>query len=431
MKRFMVLVSLASILLTLSACGAGEMGVVDGTAGEEQESPYLSLNAEEFAVCNREFDNLNLSQMTVTVPDVDELSQVRLFYNGGRTVAQDIVARFLEKVAEQYPGESIEESSIYCALSQSVTDEYGTSYETEWYPYSEVKDDLEEQNLTFMKYEDSDHFFLFYIYAMTEWFDLPLVYNAIGLTDYSSFGWRPYDGEEFQLVATYSGEDLESEDISYPLLDGDMSLKDYSTMVEEQMQAGFCELSAFLPSKLTSVEVYEMGDGVYGYYGYSTKYFDGVPLENEPWLFATSSSDARFSEDMTPEDGLFHLYYCADDDTFAFNHQGLAWVWTSDTFDDYEVVATYQEVLPLETALEQVSAYLSDGVVLSISSAQLLYATEQIAESEEVYYAGGDYEVNLFPVWEFTVENPAVNGYTELRFVVDAITGTVTLCGME
>lgn len=401
------------LFFLLSAC--------ENTLAEPSEAVMLcALNNPDLTTISDSFPNLNTSTMTISVPDVENLHQVRLSFNASRVDPNEIVERFFEKAKEHYGLSELDESAIYCAVAGP--DAYL------WYPYAKMKNNLNNAELKFMKYEDDSHFFLYYIHALAEWFDVPLLRRLVGLEKHTPFGWRPYDMEPYSLAGTYAQEDLLRDNISYPLLDGEMSLKQAFEIEKNTFVPGFCELPVFLDVEPERIEVYEIGGEQYGYYGYGRYLYQGVPLISVPGATILASDDARFNKKMTPEDGKYHILYTSRAHSFIMSQDGVCWAWVY-CYDQDETTETYSQVLSLNSALQQLSRMLSEYATMDISSAELLYASEQIYEDQGMYEQSQDYVVNLFPVWEFKVSNPGVNELSELTCYVDARTGSVTLYG--
>ena len=390
---------------------------------KRSSSPELTscfLNTPELTMTDDSFPNLDISNMSVSVPNTQELYQVQLSFNASRTNTNQIVERFFTKVKEHYGLSNLDESSIYYAVD--APEQYL------WYPLATLNDNLGDKRIEFMKYEDSSHFFLYYIHSLAEWFNVPLLQQLIGLKEYTPFGWRPYDLSS-SVVEIYDSEDLTREDISYPLLDGEMTLKEATKIWDETFLPGFCELPAFLDVEPERIEVYQVGDQKYGYYVYGKYLYQGVPLISVPGAIILASNDPCFNEDLAPKNGKFHDFYTSRAHAYILSKDGVCWAW-SYSYDQAEIVETYDQVLSLNAALYNLSQMLSEYASMSIDSAELLYASEQIYENEFAYSNGEDYTVSLFPVWEFKISDPGVNLFSELTCYVDAITGTVTLYGL-
>lgn len=382
--------------------------------------PFCYLNTPELIQSNDTFPNLDISDMTVSIPNTQELYQVQLSFDASRTKTDQIVERFFTKVKEHYDLPNLDESSIYYAVDSP--EQYL------WYPLTTLNDNLGNKRIEFMKYEDDSHFFLYYIHSLAEWFNVPLLQRLIGLKDYTPFGWRPYDLSS-SIVDKYDSEDLTREDISYPLLDGPMTLKEAAEISDKIFQPGFCELPAFLDVEPERIEVYQVDDKKYGYYVYGKYLYQGVPLISVPGAVILASNDPHYNEDLAPQDGKFYDFYTSRTHAYILSKEGVCWAW-SYCYDNAEIIETYDQVLSLNAALHCLSQMLSEYASMSIDSAELLYASEQVYENEVAYSNGEDYTVTLFPVWEFKINDPGVNSFSELTCYVDAITGTVTLYGL-
>ncbi len=373
------------------------------------------------------YQNLDLSKLTVEPLQAEEVYDLTCTYDFSRTDSKEIMERFQLKVKEHYGLTELDETAIYCGCW--IED----GRKTNWVPYADIKDTLDQNEIIFVKYEDAEHFFLFYVYAMAEWSNIPLLQKQIGLTDYNDLGWTPYDLHEsigsVDPVAVYQGADLDSTEISYPVVDGDMTLKEASDLIRKQLTPGFCELPDFLALRLTSLMVFPIGENTYGYWGDSTFYYKGITLLDAPGGGILASTDDRFSEDMTAKDGKYHSLYPSNAYTFVLSHDGLAWAWLSNTFDRYQVNNTYSEILSLEDALDQVSYTIADEFTPEILSAKLVYATEQIYENKDGERNGESYDVHLFPAWQMTVGEIGTNEYDQMTIYVDALTGAVTFYG--
>ena len=374
------------------------------------------------------YDNLDLSELQVEAPAAGKLYALTCFYEYSHTDPADIVERFCIKVKEHYGLSELDEGAIYCGIY------FDPSTGTKWYPYSEVKDDLEGQNIMFMKYEDEEHFFLYYVHSMAEWFDVPLLQKQIGLTDYSDFGWRPYDLYESvgmtQPAAVYRGKDLQSAKIAYPVMGGEMTLQEASAMIAERLTPGFCALPEFFTLKLDSIQVYPLGADLYGYWGESTFYYEGVPLSDVPGGDVLGTNDPRFTLGGETAEGEYHDIYQGSADAFILSRDGVAWAWLSNTFDGCRVEDTYGKAITLDSALRQVSDAIAGRFVPQILSAKLVYVTDRVYEDYDAYLNHEDYEVQLFPAWQLAVGDTGASEYQEMTIYVDAVTGTVTFYGL-
>ena len=381
-------------LVLLAACEQG---------GDAQRSDkYLSLEeiraeTETLPDFDTKYQNLDLSETSVYIPDVDAINNFSLFpvYPN----ADEREALLLE-AAQKFGREDADENNI---IYQSFTSEY--------FPYSEVKGDPDRDDYYFIKYQ-TDNLDLGiniggnYLYARrTEIAEIAEWENS----DY----WIEYG----KLKNTY---DLRKEipDISVTLQDGEQSLAE---IVENMMGTLPNGMPYYTNDDLKlrpfEANVYALGDGsgvdVSFYYEY-----EGVPLDHGRYMSNLETDEVSMRRGLYPEasaawnDSVDELYG-------AYIYKAVPSGESNDKF------------ISLGDFIAILSEKLTGNTRFNVESIELSYGLTGIYPDEFYSTEGamlGDYmpvELVAEPVWIGYIPQTGIADTPHIRVVVNAVTGDI------
>lgn len=194
--------------------------------------------------------------------------------------------------------------------------------------------------------------------------------------------------EHFESVGRYSPQSEKS----FPLLDGEMRICDAVEFFENYVNNAPIStgLQRNTRTSVYSVEVLRINDA-YGYYFTTVPQFQGVNYE--PIIYGSMSEynyDPTGGEAFMIRRGDVDYIHCLYGNKWTFNVKPCA------------------GIIPVETAVKNISEKLTDGVTFEVISVEFVYA-RQYCKDELGHINIDTYEANITPAWRITAGNPNDN----------------------
>ena len=264
-----------------------------------------------------------------------------------------------------------------------------------------------------LTYNDGTYTALLYCNTyMLEMADSKLWADLAGYEEFDEnykFTYRPMFIEDQTLVATYNLPEDSIDGISYTLMDGEMSVEDAVSYVEEEIKNYYYVGKSCIDFYVSEVDVYQLSSGEYYYYFYLSGSYDGIKMSDFVGF--------TFEEDQDIDFAVSYTYH----EAAMIYTDRISYIWGQHGYSDVETEEE-TEFVSLDDACNLVSRLVSSNASLSISEVSLVYDTHD--------FKGGDSRGDDFVsyiegrlVYEFIVSNPQILGYSAVRFCVDAVTG--------
>lgn len=389
------------------------------TADMQVNAKKLSLDEIRKQAKNLDihYENLDLSNTKVIIPDVDEVYDVTF------PLSTDSFERQIEKLEEnirKYKGLKKDVN-----LAKYMTIIYWDVKENETQSVSLDKADEQQKNAAqYLYYNDGEYAesFVFTNYML----ELGNYSVCTKLTDnHNDYSHAPGGDYGRGQGLLYKRYDLTKDDISgisYHLSDGDVTISDAVAYVEKHMKEDYHFVgSKHLDYHVLGVTVRKLKKNIYYYeFDIGTSY-KGLPLNSDDCHDMPKNPESG-NEALTPEP------FGTNSFVSMFQKDRLGYIWSCrQSFELANVNQTYQKLLPLEEACRLLSDYLSENKTYEISSVELIYQTEE--EFESVHKASDGYiqSVHASPAYHFSVAKTGIAQYQGcLYFDVDAVSGKVT-----
>lgn len=194
-----------------------------------------------------------------------------------------------------------------------------------------------------------------------------------------------YPGYYFENVGKYSPKSEKS----FKLLDGEMKICDAVNFFENYINniPISTGLQRNVRTSVYNVIVLKIGDDTYGFYFNTRPQFQGVNYE--PMVTGVMS---KYSYEPTGGDAF--MIRSGDVDIIN-GFFGNKW-----TFD----VSTCEKILPVETAIKNISDKLSDSVTFEVDTVEFVYV-QQFVKDELGHIDINKYEAHITPAWRITAGN--------------------------
>ncbi len=414
MKKFLTAVLLSAMILSLAGCESenvsqdnssddvsgevmgfkteyeDEIYIPDDFNATNHENPREDYSTEEVVKIIEENSDFKLSDnFTAHVPK--SLGHVSTFYTGippfpsGEDVLKDFHAFF----EYAYPNAEFDESYLKIDLKDMRTGEFVRNA-----ALSDCYDEIMSNTLQpFVFFYDQrtagegyERLYLFY--------QPP---TGVGSTQIRR---GVYDkvGEELGVISkstdeyfppktVFIGEYSPDSEESFPLLDGEISIKDASAVVTDFINNMPSIAQIYFDMCARSVSVYKMTDDLYYYEVYVSDIYDNIPF------------DIEFEVQMINCRCIDRLYNTNRSHTVIDEEQ-------------------FNEVLPFSEAVRIASGKMTDYVDFEITRAELVYKQKSAIGSLN----WGETQIPVFPAWKVELYNP--NDDITYDCFVNAIDGT-------
>lgn len=365
---------------------------------------------EEVKNLEDHYVNLNLSETVISIPDVDEISDV-LFPITYTLEEQE--EKFQKNIRKYANLDENMDLTPYMNMMYWDFDENDRLI----IPYNEATDEQWEQ-IQYLSYNDGKNsqllVFSNYMLEMGN-YELPISLTQ-ETRDYTkdAYGYRGRDLG--QLLETYCLPQDDISGVSYTLSDGEMTLQDAVDYVEKHVKEDYYFVgSEFLEYHVCKAEVRKLNDSLYYYQFNLRPSYEGVFLNNERGGITVEE------ENMVPIE-----VFGDDHKVSLFCSDQLGFVWSScHSYERVEEQECHTEFISLEDACTLLSNHISKKKDLGVSSIELIYQTEFRYESQEKKDRGEIESIYCHPVYQFFVGSPSVSGLFRCYFNVDAITGEI------
>lgn len=418
-KTFFTLCLFMCVTCICTGCsdGSPDSQLSKQTAGADQGQvtmkslPELRKEAQNL---NVEYENLNLSDTVITIPEVDEISS--LIFPVSIYSLEQQTEKF-EKNIRTYAGldENVDLTPYMNIMYWDLT-----ANDRLVIPYNEATPEQLEQ-IQYLSYNDgSNSELLIFSNYMLEMGNYELPTALSGDTgDYSgnAYGYRGiYLGTP---VETYHLPEDDISGVTWHLSDGDTSLADAVSYVEKHIGEDYYFVgSDLLDYHVFEAEVRQLNDSVYYYQFRIYPSYNGIPLNKDSGVEIDEASGENSSPDMAVFGDVHKVS--------MFQSDQLGFIWSScHSYESVEPQESYSELISLEDACTLLSRYISVEKEFSVGSIELIYQTELQYENEEKREWGYVQSIYCHPVYHFIISNPGISGYESIYFDVDALTGKI------
>ncbi len=425
-KRSIIRV-LTCLLAIITLTGCAKDSVNSDNETENTVSDSGSDSGNDIAVSENsddneetsEYVNLNFENTVYTLPELDEVVDLTYYmpYSGEEYEANE------EKILANMEVMSGSSDYSYMKYWTKFGEEDVQPPDDGYYllPYSVSAADIatEDKNLYYYQiYNDGEYSAMLYagsnMYEMGDskfWADLAgsLYFNI----DYQMV-YRPGFVSDMDFVAQYILPDDDIEGISYMLMDGEVMLEDAVESIESEMESYYFVRSDYIDFQVYKINVYQLSTGEYFYYCYLQGYIDDLPVSyDEGYVLA--------EDDETVELNLLGIR-----DHAAMIYSGkISYLWAQCGYEDAEVeTVSSDEMISLDEACEIVSENLADTNVFNVTTVSMEYyvgSTYSYENAPNGTYWIDSRKIRLY--YTFKINNPRVLGYTNVTFLVDAISG--------
>ena len=410
MKKTLFLIILSGFMILNSGC-AGEHLQQD-TAVYHMKT--LTEIAGESGHLNCTFDNLDFSDVTISVPDVDEISTV--VFPVSTDSLEEQTAKFEYDIRQM---ENLDEGADLTPYMNIMYWDYDLN-DRVVVPYEESTDEQLDM-IQYLSYNDgvcsalvvfSDFMLEIGNYSLP----LDLTGDNADYTD-NAYGYRAIDlgtpVETFHLPA----DDISN--VTYRLADGEMPLREAVSYTEQHIKKDYYFVgSDLLDYYVSEVQVRQLQENVYYYQFRIQASYQGVRLNKD--------GGVELGTDDEETDPLANTVFGTEHKASMFQKNSLDFIWSScHSYEAAEIQETYKEFISPEDACELLSQEISGKNTFRVDVIELLYQTEFQYESEEKREYGYIQSVYCHPVWHFTIKNPGISGYENIYFDVDALTGEI------
>ena len=383
---------------------------------EEYKKMSIAEISEEADNIDFQYDNLDFSGTEIIIPDVDEMVSVNF------PVSTDSLKRQIEKFeANIRKLKGLDGSADLTPYLKIAYWDYDAN-DRIFIPLEEA---TEEQldGIQYLSYNDGTcSELIVFSNFMCEIGNYEIPTSLTGdTTDYSDDvnGYRAYDLGELEEVYQIPEDDISG--VSYPLMDGEVSLQEAVEYTEQHIKEDYYFVgSDLLDYRVWRVEVRQIAEDIYYYQFDIQAVYHDVPINKDGGVGIEA-------EDEMTEDPLALMPFGTDHLASMFRKGHIDFIWSScHSYESEEVQDIHTDLLPLETACGILSGYISDKQVTEIESVELLYQTKFRYESAEKRQYGYIQEICCQPAYHFVVANPGLMGYDALYFDVDAVTGVIS-----
>ncbi len=201
----------------------------------------------------------------------------------------------------------------------------------------------------------------------------------VGLNGYDPVDW-------LECVGTYSPEST----ASFPLLDGEMSICEAVSFVEEYLNSLPYPEESNVETCVIEVDVLKVNEDIYGYNFLTTKSYEGVPFDH-----MRSGTQQMSYDDYIAAGGYAFMLESSDVDVFYgyYRRQGM------------ESVTPYTEVVSFENAAKTVSEKLTQNVEFEVEKVEFVY-TQLPKLTAMGYIDTENFSCKISPAWKFVLFNP-------------------------
>lgn len=416
MKKIIFILFIAMFSITSAGCASDNSSEASSAEDKSAHSEDQSFSMktipelrEEAASLQDNYVNLDLSETSVFIPDVDEIYDISfpLEYS-----LEEQKEKFEENIRKYAGLDADEDLSPYLKMS------YWDTKENERIQvfYSEASEE-QLSDIQYLSYNDGKYsevlVFSNYMLEMG-YYEIPTMLTG-DTADYSDnmYGYRGLDlGTP---VETYQIPEDDISDVSYVLEDGGTALADAVAYAEQHVEEDYYFVgSDLLDYHVYRVQVRQLTDSVCYYQMYLYPEYRGIPFNYNMGVV----SDAE--ESLLRE--IFGAYHVVS----MFRSNQLGYIWSScHSYETVEQQEKHSEFISLKDACSLLSDFISDKSELKIDSLGLIYQTEFVYDSLEEKEAGHVGAVYCHPVYHFYVDHVGMGGYSSYYFDVDAVTGEV------
>lgn len=396
-------VCIALSALLLAGC-VGCAGSASDSASDGSELKTLSeirSEAENISALASKYDNLDLSDTLLYVPDVDELGGFTVDY----TEPFEKKEQLLFDTAEWLTGEAPDESDITF---------FSRDYQT--LPYAEYKDDPQREYNYSISYETDS------LRLIIEWrCNIVFIYkdyDNVPISDFGSYLWldslQDHPAAEYDLRAGESAEEV------FELQGGEISVADAVELMKSELEASPFRIDGLelIPCR---ARVNKLGEKyavsamfLQGYNGVLADYHDYlIDLETDEYDFFKDSISVETT--MARNGRIDQLHFTR--------------IGTLTPTDD-----RFNEFISLERFLSMMSEKLTGrGRKFKVDSVELLYGLDTLYPEEYGPSSGKDL-IDVFPlgiksrpVWVAYFSQTGIHGAEQMCVSADAVTGELKL----
>lgn len=366
----------------------------------------LQLVQNEASECKSKYETIDIENAEIKIPETDKI--YKAYFDIGYYDQETVEASYIDNLKKISSSENIDTSKIVYHMWGSEDD--GSEYVN----YNQASESEHRFRGSALLYNDNGYSEVLYKSSyMCEISDYKRVLEITGEEDEENiWGYRILDMGT--LEKSYDILQDEISEVSYPLCDGDMRLKDAISYTEQHIKDDYRFVgSKLLDYKVYKVKVMKLKDGVYYYQFHIQPEYKGIPFNKDhaPEVISGKQDDAK----KVVRFGDEHIASMVENNKLNF-------IWScAHSYENVEELECYDKIISLSEACSVASKQLSTSTKLDVGSVELVYNTE--FKKKDGVIQG----VEIKPIYHFVINNPSVLGYTEIYIDVDAITGEVLI----
>ena len=359
-----ILLTICCSIMITSGCASDTQSssapVSDPDAGYEF-APIAEIRENFSQITNElredEFVNLNFSNAEFSFPEIDSISELRLELFSGKS-AREIYDFFCESLETLMPGKYSDEVKEYeIRFADGKRPEGSTGY----YDFPTIKEyKLTDNPFPMFITEDC---FMDMNWGVLRWFDNADLMRWCGEEGTPDMKTMFSDNTVFKYYVT----DMDCTD-KYELIDGEISIKDAAEFANNYLETmNFSPYDLSAKNKVVAVNVFDIGNGKYGYNFLTTPEYKNVLFDYAEMRgggIGISRVDNDYDDrwlgelpghvDMIKTDKVYHFI------SPAYNRS-------------IEEAETYTSVITLENAAEIVSEFYSEHMSFYVERVQVVY----------------------------------------------------------
>lgn len=389
MKKLLKVISMVIIVLSLSACSDNDNVSTNYTSNTSvtHENLRVDYTDQEVIEIIREHSDFKISDDIITeIPkSIDHISK----FFCGTTPALDnksAIENFHLAFEYLFPQHEFDDSVFYYQGGLTAELPLGKGPVSDY--YDKIESGEETVSLLIYREDETDKEDRVALVCQSPFGNTLTTVNKnvmekiayqMNLTD--TYGVEiSYPERYFTCIGRFAPN---SEDV-FPLLDGEISIKDAVSFYKNYIADLPCTIESDFSVNVNDVYVYKISDELYYFYYSTSKNYDEIPFD----YALNGTHGGRDNRDL----GIGGMIKCCDVD-FIYGTFKLETVIDEEQFSEY---------LSFERAVEIVSEQMTSYVDFEVTAAQLVYCAEKDLGTGKL----GETRMPVFPAWKITLYNP-------------------------
>lgn len=403
MKKSLLFLTGIALLFALTACGnsgAENSGMESDPANSgalNHDNPRVDYTSEEIAAIIDKMPNLKISDELFFADVPKEIDHVSTFYCGttAQLTPEESLDEFIEVFEYLFPNHEMDKDCLYYygIFDDHSDDRLHLLYENNNYElymkgilenyyfyYSEEGKESESSVQASIRSPFGSDICMFNKGVCNK-----IAANQNGRAEYYAYE-HFLPAEYFEYVGDFCPDSGKT----FPLIGGEISIKDAVDFFEEYIGDLPCRIDPYYSIHVNSVQVYKVREDLYCYYFVTSKSYDGIAFDSVD----SGNRGGRNNRDLG-----FGVVVKTDDVDHIYASFKTATVMEEEQFTD---------IIPFENAVKTVSEKMTDYTDFVVEFAKLVYCTgDNISGSWQL----GETKQPVFPAWKFLLFNPNDNVY--------------------